>query len=63
MERLSGRYVALGRGLEGRYAGGLPEAEDLGLMREKMLSEYGLELKEEKVEAPILMVEVSDRLP
>ncbi len=61
LERLAGRPVAVGTGLAGRYAGKLPEGEDLNLIRERIRTEYGLELLEERREVPMLVVEIADQ--
>jgi len=59
LERLAGRPVFIASGLSGRYAGSLPEAQDLGPMRVKIRSEFGLELKEERRDVPLLIVEAT----
>ncbi len=61
LERLARRPVALGSGLAGRYAGTIPEGEDLNLIRERIRTEYGLELQEERREVPMLIVEVAEQ--
>jgi hypothetical protein len=61
LERLAGRPVIVDSGLEGRYGGSLPESEDVVKIRERILSDYGLELKEEKREVSMLIVEVSEQ--
>jgi len=61
LESLAGRPVIVASGLAGRYAGVLPDGQDVNHMREEILTEYGLELKEEKREVPVLMVEVVEQ--